>query len=128
MFAAIAWTVLGMYLLAAPASFIGNYQRRRLLETHTTLKSLAANGWRQFELLVGEAFRRQGCAVQETDLSGPDGGIDLILCREGHRTHVQGKQLKQQHVCTSIVREFFSLKLALNCNDSKIANVTKEGP
>ncbi len=65
--------------------------RRRLLDTRTTLESLAAGGWRQFELLVGEAFRRQGYAVEETGLGGADGGIDLILRKDGRRTLVQCK-------------------------------------
>jgi restriction system protein len=47
-----------------------------LLETRTDLDSLAANGWRDFERLVGEAFRRQGYAVEETGLGGADGGME----------------------------------------------------
>ncbi|MEA9786393.1 restriction endonuclease [Xanthomonas campestris pv. raphani] len=76
-FAPIAWMLLSMCWLAALASFIASYQHRKLLDTLTSLESLAANGWRQFELLAGEAFRRRGYTVEETGLGG--GGIDLIL-------------------------------------------------
>nr|WP_307761661.1 restriction endonuclease [uncultured Pseudomonas sp.] len=35
--------------------------------------------WREFELLVGETFRRKGGTVIEKGGSGPDGGVDLVL-------------------------------------------------
>ncbi|NYI20182.1 restriction system protein [Xanthomonas arboricola] len=81
MLAPLAWTLLGVCWLAALFSYLGTRSRRRFLETRTSLESLAAGGWRQFERLVGEAFRRQGYSVEETGLGGADGGIDLILRR-----------------------------------------------
>lgn len=42
------------------------------------MDSLREMNWHQFEQLAGEAFRRQGYAVEETGLGGADGGIDLI--------------------------------------------------
>lgn len=105
----LAWLLLGMCWLAALTSFLRARHRRRLLDTRTDLASLAAGGWRQFEQLVGEAFRRQGYAVEETGLGGPDGGIDLILRKEGRRTLVQCKQWKRQQVGVGIVREMAGL-------------------
>ncbi|WOB51316.1 hypothetical protein NYR97_08090 [Xanthomonas hydrangeae] len=55
--AALARIVLSVCCLVAFASFIGSYQCRKLLGTRTTLENLAANSWRQLELLLGEAFR-----------------------------------------------------------------------
>ncbi|PPU16367.1 restriction endonuclease [Xanthomonas arboricola] len=109
MFAPLAWTLLGVCWLAALFSYLGTRSRRRFLETRTSLESLAAGGWRQFELLVGEAFRRQGYSVEETGLGGPDGGIDLILRKDGRRTLVQCKQWKRQQVGVSVVREMYGL-------------------
>ncbi|WP_026143331.1 restriction endonuclease [Xanthomonas sp. SHU 308] len=108
-FAPMAWILLLLCWLAALASFLKARHRRRLLDTRTTLESLAAGGWRQFELLVGEAFRRQGYAVEETGLGGADGGIDLILRKDGRRTLVQCKQWKRQQVGVSVVREMYGL-------------------
>jgi restriction system protein len=105
----LAWAVLGICWLAAIASYIGAKHRRRLLETQTGLESIRALSWRQFELLVGEAFRRQGYAVQETGLGGADGGIDLLLRKEGKLTLVQCKRWKSQHVDVKVVREMFGL-------------------
>ncbi|WAT14980.1 restriction endonuclease [Xanthomonas fragariae] len=79
MFAPLAWMLLGICWLVALCSYLGTRSRRRFLETRTSLESLAAGGWRQFEQLVGEAFRRQGYSVEHTGLGGADGGIDLIL-------------------------------------------------
>ncbi|MBB4131778.1 restriction endonuclease [Xanthomonas sp. 3075] len=108
-FAPLAWMLLGICWLAALVSYLGTRRRRRFLETRTTLESLAAGGWRQFEQLVGEAFRRQGYGVEETGLGGADGGIDLILRKDGRRTLVQCKQWKRQQVGVSVVREMFGL-------------------
>ena len=58
LFAPLAWLVLAICWLAAFLSFLATRHRRHLLDTRTDLDSLAAGGWRQFELLVGEAFRR----------------------------------------------------------------------
>lgn len=107
--APLAWIVLIVCWIAALSSFLGARHRHRLLDTRTTLESLAAGGWRQFELLVGEAFRRQGYSVEETGLGGADGGIDLILRKNGRRTLVQCKQWKRQQVGVSVVREMYGL-------------------
>ncbi|NYZ61955.1 hypothetical protein [Luteimonas deserti] len=71
--APIAWMVLAVCCIASLVAFVNARNRRRLLDTRTGLESLAAVGWREFEQLVGEAFRRQGYAVAETGLGGPDG-------------------------------------------------------
>ena len=105
----IAWAVLGICWLGALLSFIGSAKRRHLLETQTGLDSLRAMSWREFEMLVGEAFRRQGYAIQETGLGGADGGIDLILRMDGKTTLVQCKQWKTQRVDVKVVREMFGL-------------------
>ncbi|MEQ7757731.1 restriction endonuclease [Xanthomonas hortorum] len=121
MFAPLAWTLLGVCWLAALLSYLGTRSRRRFLETRTSLESLAAGGWRQFELLVGEAFRRQGYSVEETGLGGADGGIDLILRKDGRRTLVQCKQWKRQQVGVSVVREMFGLLAHHQAHAVKIA-------
>ncbi|MCF7751496.1 restriction endonuclease [Bacillus subtilis subsp. subtilis] len=107
--AVVAWLWLGLCLLAAMASWAGARRRRRLLDTRTGLESLSSNGWRDFERLVGEAYRRQGYTVEETGLGGADGGIDLVLRRDGKRTLVQCKQWRRQQVGVSVVREMYGL-------------------
>ncbi|MCC8628134.1 restriction endonuclease [Xanthomonas vesicatoria] len=120
-FAPLAWMLLGICWLAALFSYLGTRRRRRFLETRTTLESLAAGGWRQFEQLVGEAFRRQGYSVEETGLGGADGGIDLILRKDGRCTLMQCKQWKRQQVGVSVVREMFGLLAHHQAHSVKIA-------
>ena len=105
----LAWTLLGICWVAAFASFIARRQRGRLLETQTGLDSLRAMNWKQFEMLVGEAFRRQGYRVEETGLGGADGGIDLRLSKNGKVTLAQCKQWHSKRVDVKIVREMYGL-------------------
>ena len=81
------------------------YRRRALLATQSSLETLKAMTWQDFELLVGEAYRRQGYAVEEKGGSGPDGGVDLVLRRDGQTTLVQCKRWKQAKVSAPTVRE-----------------------
>lgn len=107
--APLSWVLLAMCWLAALLSYLGARRRRILLDTRTTLESLATLGWRQFEQLVGEAFRRQGYVVEEMGLGGPDGGIDLVLRNASQRVLVQCKQWRRRQVGVSVVREMAGL-------------------
>lgn len=109
LFTMLAWALLGICWTDALASFIGQQKRKQLLETQTGLDSLRAMSWRQFEILVGEAFRRQGYRIEETGLGGADGGIDLRLSKNGRTTLVQCKQWRSQRVDVKIVREMYGL-------------------
>lgn len=108
-FAMLAWMLLGICWVAAFCSFVVRRQRGRLLETQTGLDSLRAMNWKQFEMLVGEAFRRQGYRIEETGLGGADGGIDLRLSKNGKITLVQCKQWRSQRVDVKVVREMYGL-------------------
>lgn len=61
--------------------------------------------WTEFELLVGEAYRRRGYAVAEMGGPQADGGIDLILTHRGQQTYVQCKQWKALAVGVDVVRQ-----------------------
>src|SRR5574337_887451 len=105
----ISWFLLAVGLLGATMSWLGQQHRRRLLDAQQGLESIAALGWRHFEQLVGEAFRRQGYAVEETGLGGADGGIDLILRKDGRRVLVQCKQWRRRQIPVNVVREMHGL-------------------
>lgn len=68
--------------------------------------------WQAFEMLVGEAYRLQGYAVQETGGGGADGGINLLLAKDGEKFLVQCKHWKTYKVGVSVVRELFGLMAA----------------
>lgn len=105
----LAWVFLAGCWMAALVSFLGSRKRKQLLETQTGLDSLAHMDWREFEMLVGEAFRRRGYFVEETGLGGKDGGIDLIVSKSGRKELVQCKQWRTRRVRASTVREMWGL-------------------
>lgn len=68
--------------------------------------------WREFEMLVGEAFRLDGYAVLETGGGGADGGVDLVLRKDGEKFLVQCKQWRAHKVGVEIVRELYGVMAA----------------
>nr|WP_255682909.1 restriction endonuclease [Dyella sp. 2HG41-7] len=79
--------------------------------------------WRQFETLVGEAFRRQGYKVKEVGFSGADGGIDLILQKDGATTLVQCKRWRTKWVDVRLVREMYGLLVHHRADALKIVAI-----
>jgi restriction system protein len=117
----MSWFVLAAGFLGAAMSWVGQRHRRRLLDAQQGLKSIAALGWRHFEQLVGEAFRRQGYTVEETGLGGADGGIDLMLRKDGRRVLVQCKQWRRRQIPVNVVREMYGLLAHHSADTVKIA-------
>jgi len=105
----LIWLLAALGWIAAARPLTHLIQRRRLLDAQTSLASLRAMSWRDFERLVAEAYARLGYRVEETGQSGADGGIDLILRRDGRTTLVQCKRWRTQSVGVAIVREQFGL-------------------
>lgn len=68
--------------------------------------------WRQFEVVVGEAFRRKGYSVAEKGGGGADGGVDLVLKKQGETFLVQCKQWRAIKVGVNIVRELYGVMAA----------------
>ena len=61
---------------------------------------------------MGEGFRQRGYAVTETGGGGSDGGIDLVLRKDGDKFLVQCKQWKAFKVGVSVVRELYGVMAA----------------
>jgi restriction system protein len=116
-----AFALFGQYLLpffcllGALASFVRRRKREALVDgvsRSSSAGSLNRMSWREFEMLVGEAFRLQGYQVSERGGDGADGGVDLGL-RKGTETHlVQCKQWKAYKVDVKVVRELYGVMAA----------------
>ena len=65
--------------------------------------------WREFEELVGEAYRRQGYSVEENQSPGADEGVDLVLRKDGESVLVQCKHWRAVKVDVKIVRELYGV-------------------
>lgn len=116
----IAWLFLCVGLLGAALSFWRTRQRKELLEEQASLTSLRSMSWMQFEQLVGEAYRRLGYRIEETGQGGADGGIDLLLRKDGVTTLVQCKQWRTQKIGVAVVREMYGLMVHHNAAAVKI--------
>ena len=109
------YLVLFIGLVGALMSFFRRRQRIALVTDVAQARSadaLDGMSWREFELLVGEAFRLQGYRVTETGGGGPDGGIDLALTKGTETFLVQCKQWKAYKVSVDVVRELYGTMAA----------------
>jgi len=108
----------GQYLLPAAFalgslfSFFGRRKRNALHDNVATVglqSALEKMSWREFEVLVGEFFRRRGFSVEETGGGGADGGVDLVVSRGADRYLVQCKQWKARQVGVETIRELYGV-------------------
>jgi restriction system protein len=134
----VAYAVLkNTRAFAAPAPFAGfvliaiaiisalrSLANRRMLDRQTGIHSLCALPWKQFEDLLGEAYRRQGSKVTETLGGGADGGVDLVLQRSGKVTLVQCKRWKDGRVPVEIVRELYGVLMHRRADAAKLVATT----
>ncbi|MCW5649515.1 MAG: restriction endonuclease [Ramlibacter sp.] len=102
-------------LCGALTSFLRRKKRQDLLSDVTQsngAQALDGMSWREFEMLVGEAFSRQGYRVSELGGRGADGGVDLVLTKGGETFLVQCKQWKAFKVGVDVVRELYGVMAA----------------
>lgn len=76
------------------------------LTTADLIQQLRTIDWFQFEKLVAAVFRKLGYTVSRRGGANPDGGIDLVIDKDGQQAAVQCKQWKQWNVGVKSVREF----------------------
>ena len=102
-------------LVGAAMSLVRRKQRTTLVADVAqaqSASSLDSMSWREFEMLVGEAYRLQGYRVTETGGGGADGGIDLALTKGSEKFLVQCKQWKAYKVGVGVVRELYGVMAA----------------
>jgi restriction system protein len=113
---------LGLLAIAAISAFRA-WKTGRMLERQTSIESLRALPWKRFEDLLGEAYRRQGYRVEETLGGGADGGVDLVLRKDGRTTLVQCKRWKQS-VSVQTVRELYGVLIDRGAAGAKLVATT----
>ena len=106
------WPFALFFLYPAGVSVFRSFHGRRRLDRQTGIKSIRELPWREFEDLLAEAYRRSGWRVTKTGSAGPDGGVDLIIERDGDRYLVQCKQWRNIKVGVRVVREMFGVMTA----------------
>jgi restriction system protein len=111
--APIAAPWISLFLLVPmPFSVHNSWRKRKLFDSQKGLDSIRSLSWREFEELVGEVYRRQGFKVRENTGAGADGGVDLVLNRDGNTYLVQCKQWRSWKIGVKVVREMYGLMAA----------------
>jgi restriction system protein len=98
-----------VFVIGAIASVFARRKRKALYSKATKNEDLEQMSWQDFELLVGEYFRRRGFSVKEMGGSGPDGGVDLIVSSGNDRYVVQCKKWRAKQVGVATVRELYGV-------------------
>ena len=106
------WPIFSaLFLLAAFISFVSDRDKSSIFKSHRSIEKIRSLTWQQFEQFVGSYFKGQGYSVMET-AAGPDGGVDLVLRKDGGKTYVQCKHWKANKVRVEKVRELLGAMAA----------------
>lgn len=111
-FATVAPWCAAAILFAGLVGVVRRHWRRLLFSQATSLAAIRRMGWPEFEILVGEAYRRQGYVVNERGGRQADGGVDLELVRGSERVIVQCKHWLNRQVPVQRVRELLGVVTA----------------
>ncbi|MEI6195437.1 MAG: restriction endonuclease [Verrucomicrobiota bacterium] len=122
---ALLCIILLFFGLLAGLSFWLGKRRQTLVDQQTSLESLRAVPWKEFEFLVAEAYRRQGYEVNFSLGKGADGGVDLVLRKSGRTSQVQCKQWNVFSVGAPVIREMFGLLTAEQADEAIIVTSGK---
>ncbi|MFK8402944.1 restriction endonuclease [Pseudomonas sp. BGr12] len=105
-----------VFVIGAIGSVLARAERKKLhanvVNARESGQTIEGISWREFELLVGETFRRKGFTVIDRGGSGPDGGVDLVLHLGTDKYLAQCKQWKAINVGVTVIREFFGVMAA----------------
>ena len=116
-----------VFIVGAVMSAASRAERQHLLASASSgdaRSALAQMTWREFEMLLGEFYRQQGHAVAELGGRGADGGVDLVLRKDGRKTLVQCKHWKAFSVGVPTVRELLG---AMTANGADAGQVVTSG-
>jgi restriction system protein len=117
--------LITLVLLAISAiSALRSLRTKSLLGVQTGLDSLRDLPSKRFEDVLAEAYRRQGYHVKEMLGSGADGGIDLLLRKNGNVVVVQCKRWRGKPVPVQVVRELYGVMIDHRASAAKIVATT----
>jgi restriction system protein len=108
------WLGVALVAVLLLAFFVSVQKRLRRLENaarmvaNPSLAALDKMTWKQFELLVHQAFRHRGYVIGETGSTGADGAVDLVLRKAGKYFLVHSRLWKNTMIDVVPVRELHS--------------------
>ena len=113
----LQYVVPVIFIIGACVSSFKSKHRIKLLDKQSGIDSIRNMSWQDFELLVGEAFRRKGFEVKENGGGGSDGGIDLVLTKNSKKSIVQCKRWKTFSIGVPLIRELYGVMTSERAND-----------
>lgn len=99
----------GFFAVLTLITYFIDKKSERLFYAVNSLQDLKNISWEDFELVVGETFRKDGYSVTQRGGAQADGGIDLEAHKVFSRTIVQCKHWKKSQVGVQIVREMYGV-------------------
>jgi restriction system protein len=113
-----------LILFAGVVAWMRRIGGMQLLNAQRDAESIRKLTWSEFEELVAASYRRQGYRVIENGGGGADGGVDLIVLRDGEKVLVQCKHWRASRVGVKIVRELHGITCSKEHVGSKGCLVT----
>jgi restriction system protein len=102
----IFWLLAGVVALYSIAGVVGRVLDRRRFDRTEEVGRLDPY---EYERYVGEYYRRLGYSVTQRGGAGADGGVDLVVTKDGERLLVQCKHWKAWRVGPQPLRELWGL-------------------
>lgn len=102
--------------------FVLTRKSTRFISRKFNYERLLKLSWQQFEEMTSEYFLLQGFKSRVVGGGGSDGGIDVIIEKNGRSYIVQCKHWKTKKVGVQIVREMYGLVHANNASGAKIVS------
>lgn len=102
----ILWITAGLVLLYTVLGIVSRALDRRRFDHTEDVGQLDPY---EYERYVGEYYRRKGYSVTQRGGAGADGGVDLVIAKDGGRLLVQCKHWKSFRVGPQPLRELWGL-------------------
>jgi restriction system protein len=100
-----------MFVIGSAISGVKSLRRSRLLQRQSSIETIRALSWQDFESFVCAAFEQEG--YQATlSRQGADGGVDIVLRNGDTKLLVQCKQWRTNQVSVREVRELHGVVAA----------------
>jgi len=115
-FGILPTAALVLFGFLALGSAIVRWKRGERLESQMSIESIRGLSWEAFEGLVAEAYQRKGFAVEQSLNGGADGGVDLVLRKNGQTTLVQCKQWRTSAVGAPVIRQIYGVQMHENAD------------
>lgn len=97
--------------ISLASAYLG-HRRKDLVDGQSSIESIRGLSWGAFEIMVAEAYRRQGYQVDQSLKGGTDGGVDFVITKGGQKVLVQCKQWRRSSVGVTVVREIYGVQMS----------------